>query len=102
MKGLVRGWVRDQVRCWVRGALKTKTKPNKEIINFRNKEGWVKYRDQTDKAADSIIAIAQDDINEVREAIRKEWKELGMDNTKCVEDQNMPFGSGTRMGPRTR
>ena len=35
-------------------------KANKEIINFRNKEGLEKYKDETNKEADSIIAIAQD------------------------------------------
>ena len=44
-------------------------KANKEIINYRNKEGWDKYKVETDKVADTIIAIAQDNnlnIDEVR------------------------------------
>ena len=49
-------------------------KANKEIINFRNKEGWEKYKEQTNKVADSIVAIVQDEtlnINKAREVICK-------------------------------
>ena len=45
---------------------------NKEIINFRNIEGWDLYRTATDKAADEIAEIANDrdlTIDEVREKI---------------------------------
>ena len=43
---------------------------NKEIINFRNSEGWELYKIATDKAADTITKIAKDKsltIDEVRE-----------------------------------
>ena len=45
---------------------------NKEIINFRNKDGWELCKAASDKVADTIIEIAQDKsltIDEVREKI---------------------------------
>ena len=42
---------------------------NKEIINFKNKEGWKVYKIKTDKVADTITQIARDDnltIDEVK------------------------------------
>ena len=45
---------------------------NKEIINYRNKEGWQNFKVETDKVADTITLIAKDDIlniDEVRDAI---------------------------------
>ena len=39
---------------------KEKRRANKEIINFRNKEGWKLYKAETDKVADTITRIAQD------------------------------------------
>ena len=47
---------------------------NKEIINFRNKDGWELYKAATDKVADTITEIAKDKsltIDEVREKICK-------------------------------
>ena len=47
-------------------------KANKEIINFRNTEGWELYKTTTDKAADEIAEIANNrdlTIDEVRERI---------------------------------
>ena len=47
-------------------------RPNKEIINFRNKDGWELYKTATDKVADTITEIAKDKsltIDEVREKI---------------------------------
>ena len=50
---------------------------NKEIINFRNKEGWKLYKAETDKVADTITQIAQDEnlnIDEVRDKICNDEK----------------------------
>ena len=44
-------------------------KANKEIINFRNAEGWELYKTATDEAADEIAEIANNrdlTIDEVR------------------------------------
>ena len=46
---------------------------NKEIINYKNAEGWEKYKIATDNAANGIAEIANDGeltIDEVRERIR--------------------------------
>ena len=50
-----------------------------KMQNIPELKGWAKYKDHTDKIADSIIEIAQNenlDINEVREAISKIVKKL--------------------------
>ena len=47
-------------------------KPNKEIINYNNSEGWEKYKIATDDAANKIAEIANDrelTIDKVRERI---------------------------------
>ena len=47
-------------------------KTNKEIINFKNTEGWELYRTATDNAADDIAAIANNmdlTIDEEREKL---------------------------------
>ena len=54
-------------------------KANKEIINFRNTEGWELYRTAKDKAVDEIAEIANNrdlTIDEVRERIRSIDKRL--------------------------
>ena len=43
---------------------------NKEIINFRNKDGWKLYKAESDRVADTITQIAKDKnltIDEVRD-----------------------------------
>ena len=45
---------------------------NKEIINFRNKDGWKLYKAESDRVADTITQIAKDKnltIDEVRDKI---------------------------------
>ena len=48
-------------------------KANKEIINFKNSEGWETYKTATDNAANEIAEIANNGeltIDEVRERTR--------------------------------
>ena len=48
---------------------------NKEIIDYKNVEGWSKYRDHTDEIANRIKIISSDEnlnINKIRELIRIE------------------------------
>ena len=43
---------------------------NKEIINFRNKDGWKLYKAESDRVADAITQISKDKnltIDEVRD-----------------------------------
>ena len=66
-------------------AVVTKTK-KKEIINYRNEEGWEKYAEYTDKSADTISNIVNNKdltIDEVREGIM----------TKDLETQKSCFGT---------
>ena len=47
-------------------------RPNKEVINYKNAEGWEQYKTATDEAADRVEEIANDrelSIDEVRERI---------------------------------
>ena len=47
----------------------------KEIINFKNEDGWAKYKEESDTSAEVIKRIALDEtlsIDEVREQIRAE------------------------------
>ena len=54
-------------------------KANKEIINYRNKEGWKKYKVETDKVADTITAIAQDDNLNIDARLMKHYRGNALD-----------------------
>ena len=76
----------------------------REIINYRNEEGWKNYKEHSDEIADAIKKIALNEdltIDEVREQIRAEDE---MAQRKC-------FGTiwvgpkkqkGQKRGPKKR